>query len=118
QCRTKRQAQHSIEHRRGGPRAAPFLFAFNPVESSRGRLALLFARIWAVPPDDLNAPLGQDKPKKRPIPAAIPQIFAGTLALLGIAVIAWAIIVNDPLGGEPTAVAAISSPTKKPDPAS
>ena len=71
-----------------------------------------------MPPDDLNAPLGQDKPKKRPIPAAIPQIFAGTLALLGIAVIAWAIIVNDPLGGEPTAVAAISSPAKKPDSAS
>jgi polysaccharide deacetylase 2 family uncharacterized protein YibQ len=71
-----------------------------------------------VPPDDLNAPLGQDKPKKRPIPAAIPQIFAGTLALLGIAVIAWAIIVNDPLGGEPTAVATISSPAKKPDSAS
>ena len=67
-----------------------------------------------MPPDDLNAPLGQDKPKKRPIPAAIPQIFAGTLGLLGIAVIAWAIFVNDPLGGEPTAVVAISSPAKKP----
>ena len=71
-----------------------------------------------MPPDDLNAPLGQDKPNKRPIPVAIPQIFAGTLGLLGIAVIAWAIFVNDPLGGEPTAVIAISSPAEKPDSAS
>jgi polysaccharide deacetylase 2 family uncharacterized protein YibQ len=68
-----------------------------------------------VPPDDLNAPLGQDKPKKSQIPAAVPQILAGALGLFGIAMVAWAIFVNDPLGGEPTAVVATGSVAKKPD---
>ena len=62
-------------------------------------------------PDDLNAPLGQDKRKGLPkLPAAAPQILAGALGLFGIVVVAWAIFVNDPLGGEPTAVVAIGSP--------
>ena len=57
--------------------------------------------------DDLNAPLGQDKRKGLPkLPAATLQILAGVLGLFGIAVVAWAIFVNDPLGGEPTAVVA------------
>ncbi|HEY1475295.1 MAG TPA: divergent polysaccharide deacetylase family protein [Pseudolabrys sp.] len=65
--------------------------------------------------DDLNAPLGQDKRKGRPkLPAAIPQIVAGALGLFGIVVVAWAIFVNDPLGGEPTAVVATGAPAKKP----
>ncbi|HZL40816.1 MAG TPA: divergent polysaccharide deacetylase family protein [Pseudolabrys sp.] len=67
-----------------------------------------------MPPDDLNTPLGQDKPKKSPIPAALPQILAGALGLFGIAVVAWAVFVSDPLGGEPTAVVATGS-LKKPD---
>ncbi len=62
-----------------------------------------------MPPDDLNAPLGQDKPKKRSSPAATPQILAGVLGLFGIVVVVWAIFVNDPLGGEPSAVVATSS---------
>ena len=66
-------------------------------------------------PDDLNAPLGQengqDKQKGLPkLPAAAPQILAGALGLFGIVVVAWAIFVNDPLGGEPTAVVATGSP--------
>ncbi len=62
-------------------------------------------------PDDLNAPLGQDKRKGLPkLPAAAPQILAGALGLFGIVVVAWAIFVNDPLGGEPTAVVATGSP--------
>ena len=62
-------------------------------------------------PDDLNAPLGQDKRKGLPkLPAAAPQILAGALGLFGIVVVAWAIFVNDPLGGEPTAVVANGSP--------
>ena len=66
-------------------------------------------------PDDLNAPLGQDKPKKLPkLPVAAPQILAGALGLFGIAVVAWAIFVNDPLGGEPTAVVATGPPAKMP----
>ncbi len=65
--------------------------------------------------DDLNAPLGQDKPKGLPkLPAAAPQILAGVLGLFGIAVVAWAIFVNDPLGGEPTAVVATGSLAKTP----
>ncbi len=64
--------------------------------------------------DDLNAPLGQDKRKGLPkLPAAAPQILAGVLGLFGIAVVAWAILVNDPLGGEPTAVVATGSLVKK-----
>ena len=63
--------------------------------------------------DDLNAPLGQDKRKGLPkLPAAAPQILAGALGLFGIAVVAWAIFVNDPLGGEPTAVVATGPPAK------
>ena len=62
--------------------------------------------------DDLNAPLGQDKRKSLPkLPIGASQILAGVLALFGLAVVAWAIFVNDPLGGEPTAVVA-TSPAK------
>jgi len=69
----------------------------------------------AVTSDDLNAPLGQDKRKGLPkLPAAAPQILAGVLGLFGIAVVAWAIFVNDPLGGEPTAVVATGSLAKTP----
>jgi hypothetical protein len=69
----------------------------------------------AVTSDDLNAPLGQDKRKGLPkLPAVAPQILAGVLGLFGIAVVAWAIFVNDPLGGEPTAVVATGSPAKTP----
>lgn len=56
--------------------------------------------------DDLNAPLGQDKPKSRlpklPVPA--PQLMAAVLALGGIIVAGWAMVATDPLGGEPMAV--------------
>lgn len=56
--------------------------------------------------DDLNAPLGQDKPKNRlpklPVPA--PQLLAAVLALGGIVVFGWAVVAEDPLGGEPMAV--------------
>ena len=41
-------------------------------------------------------------------------MLAGALGLFGIAVVAWAIFVNDPLGGEPTAVVATGVPTKTP----
>jgi len=55
--------------------------------------------------DELNAPLGQDKRKKPSrLPALAPQLLAGLLGLCGIAVVAWAIFVKDPLGGEPVAV--------------
>jgi hypothetical protein len=74
--------------------------------------------MFVVTSDDLDAPLGQGKPKKpSKLPAAAPQILAGLLGLFGIAVLVWAIFVNDPLGGEPTAVVAtgsIAKPAAKP----
>jgi polysaccharide deacetylase 2 family uncharacterized protein YibQ len=58
-----------------------------------------------VASDDLNAPLGQDK-KKKPakFPISGPQALAGLMGLCGLVVVGWALFVNDPLGGEPTAV--------------
>lgn len=58
-------------------------------------------------PDDLNAPLGQDKPKRLPkLPVSAPQLLASVLGLSGLVVVAWAALVHDPLGGEPVAVVA------------
>ena len=57
--------------------------------------------------DDLNAPLGQHKRKRLlNLPVSAPQLLAGALGLSGVVVVAWAAFVNDPLGGEPTAVVA------------
>jgi polysaccharide deacetylase 2 family uncharacterized protein YibQ len=64
-----------------------------------------------VASDDLNAPLGQDKKKGLPkLPVAAPQLLAGMLGLFGLLVVAWAVFVNDPLGGEPVAVVAAKPP--------
>ncbi len=61
--------------------------------------------------DDLNAPLGQNKRKRLlKLPVSAPQLLAGTLGLSGIVVVAWAALVNDPLGGEPVAVVAAKLP--------
>ena len=62
--------------------------------------------------DDLNAPLGQGKPRSRlpKLPATAPQIVAGILALAGLVVVAWAVVADDPLGGEPMAVVATQLP--------
>jgi uncharacterized protein len=55
--------------------------------------------------DDLSAPLGQQpKKRRRAITIPVPQIIAGALALfLGVFVL-WAIVTDDPFGGEPMAV--------------
>jgi uncharacterized protein len=64
-----------------------------------------------VAPNDLNAPLGQDKQKRLPkLPVATPQLLAGALGLSGLVVMAWAAFVHDPLGGEPIAVVATKLP--------
>lgn len=59
-------------------------------------------------PDELNAPLGQEKQKKlsklEKLSIGTPQVLAGLLGLSGLVVLAWAAFVNDPLGGEPIAV--------------
>ena len=55
--------------------------------------------------DDLTAPLGRG-PKKRPreLKIPVPQIIAGALAVyLGVFVL-WAVVADDPFGGEPMAV--------------
>jgi uncharacterized protein len=55
--------------------------------------------------DDLSAPLGQDRaPKRRTLPIAVPQAVALALSLLVVAVAGWAMVVDDPFGGEPMAV--------------
>ncbi len=62
--------------------------------------------------DDLNAPLGQDKKKQRlpKLPLSGPQMLAGLLGLFGLVVVTWALVVSDPLGGEPTAVVSAKLP--------
>ena len=62
-----------------------------------------------MPPDELNAPLGQDKDKQKPARTrafGAPQVLAALLALSGLVIAGWAAFVNDPLGGEPKAVIA------------
>jgi polysaccharide deacetylase 2 family uncharacterized protein YibQ len=70
--------------------------------------------------DDLNAPLGQKpKTRRRRIKMPVPQIMAGALALfLGVFVL-WAIVADDPFGGEPMAVTPVNlhlaaKPTESP----
>src|SRR5580698_4697153 len=59
--------------------------------------------------DDLNAPLGQQKKKRRlAIPITTSQVLGGALALfLGVFVL-WAVLSDNPFGGEPMAVAKIN----------
>jgi len=55
--------------------------------------------------DDLTAPLSRPPKKpRRAIALPIPQIIAGTLALVLGAFVLWAVIGDDPFGGEPMAV--------------
>jgi len=62
-----------------------------------------------VAPDDLNTPLGRNKRKTLPkLPVAGPQLLAGMLGLFGLLVVSWAVFVNDPLGGEPTAAVVVA----------
>ena len=67
-----------------------------------------------MPPDDLNAPLGQKKkkPKRPSLPIAAPQLLAGVLGLCGLIVAGWAMFANDPLGGQPVAVVATGPATR------
>ncbi len=64
--------------------------------------------------DDLNAPLGQQQDKRRRrISIPFLPIIAGALALfLGVFVL-WAIMGDNPFGGEPMAVAPVDLQTAK-----
>ena len=55
--------------------------------------------------DDLSAPLGlQPKRRRRRINIPVPQIVVGALALFFGAFVLWAVVADDPFGGEPMAV--------------
>jgi uncharacterized protein len=63
--------------------------------------------------DDLNAPLGQGaKKQRRTIKLPIPQAIAGALVLFVLTFAGWALLAEDPLGGEPVAVVATSKPDR------
>ena len=62
-----------------------------------------------VADDELSAPLGRNaKPKRRSLrlPFGISHVIAGALALFVGTCIGWAIVVNDPFGGEPAVTVA------------
>jgi polysaccharide deacetylase 2 family uncharacterized protein YibQ len=65
-----------------------------------------------VTADDLNAPLGTAKPKRRrfTIPALVPRAIAGVLAACVLIFALWALLVGDPYGGEPVAIAPVRAP--------
>ena len=67
--------------------------------------------------DDLSVPLGQDAKKKRrfQLPIAIPQAIAGVLGICVAVFAGWALLVDDPLGGEPIVVVSTGTPPPKPD---
>jgi len=61
--------------------------------------------------DDLNTPLGQNAGKKRraALPVFVPRAIAGVLGVSVLAFALWAATADDPLGGEPIAVAIVES---------
>ena len=63
--------------------------------------------------DDLNAPLGTAKPKRRrfTIPALVPRSIVGALAACVLIFALWALLVDDPFGGEPVAIAPVQQRT-------
>jgi polysaccharide deacetylase 2 family uncharacterized protein YibQ len=68
-----------------------------------------------VADDDLSAPLGQSTRKKRrrfTLPIRLSHLVAGALSLFLLVVTIWAVAVDDPLGGEPIAMAATGFDTK------
>src|ERR1043166_2139422 len=60
--------------------------------------------------DDLSAPLGQRPKKKRRfvLPVTVPQLIAGALTLCLSTVAGWALLVDDPFGGEPMVVVSLA----------
>jgi len=59
--------------------------------------------------DDLNAPLGQQLRKRRlSIPITTSQVMAGVLTVFLSVFVVWAVVGNNPFGGEPIVVVPIS----------
>jgi hypothetical protein len=73
-----------------------------------------------VADDELSAPLGRNaKPKQRrrfSLLISIPQAIAGALALFIGVFVGWALLVDDPFGGEPIAVIATGFDPPKTEP--
>jgi polysaccharide deacetylase 2 family uncharacterized protein YibQ len=69
-----------------------------------------------VATDDLSAPLGQSasitKRRRIVLPFTFAQAIIGVLALALLTFAGWALVVDDPLGGEPMAVIATGTPPK------
>jgi polysaccharide deacetylase 2 family uncharacterized protein YibQ len=58
-----------------------------------------------VATDELDTPLGQHTARKRKtVPAIVPRAFAGILGLFMLVFVLWAALMNDPYGGEPSAL--------------
>jgi hypothetical protein len=61
-----------------------------------------------MPEDELSAPLGRDKrPRQRRNGLSFLQLVAAALGALAITIVGWAMLVEDPLGGEPMAIAPV-----------
>jgi uncharacterized protein len=60
-----------------------------------------------VAADDLTAPLGKNRPSNRrfALPIRLPHLLAGMLGLPLVVFLGWAIVGDNPLGGEPVATA-------------
>ena len=73
--------------------------------------------------DELSAPLGKSAKREKKerrrfrLPIRIPHAIAGVLGLFVLACAAWALMVDDPLGGEPIAVVATGFDPPKSGPA-
>jgi uncharacterized protein len=63
--------------------------------------------------DDLNVPLGTSKRPKRRLPDVMPYL-AGLIGIVLLVPVAWVAIVDDPLGGEPSAIAKIERQRTRP----
>jgi polysaccharide deacetylase 2 family uncharacterized protein YibQ len=63
----------------------------------------------AVTADELNTPVGTGKAKRRrfTLPALVPRAIAGALAACLVVFALWALLVDNPFGGEPVALAPI-----------
>jgi polysaccharide deacetylase 2 family uncharacterized protein YibQ len=70
-----------------------------------------------VTTDDLSAPLGQDQRPKhgRTLPRAVPSAVAAALGLFVVVLAGWAMVADDPFGGEPWAVVPADLAANTPD---
>jgi uncharacterized protein len=70
-----------------------------------------------VATDDLSAPLGQNQRPKhgRTVPCAVPRAVVAALALFVVVFVGWAMVADDPFGGEPWAAVPADLAASMPD---